>query len=74
MKAPLQRQLFKPGADAVFRLALAVCIFGLLGVLYAASAFSSSNYVTGVGIAREQPVPFSHKHHSGELGIDKKEG
>ncbi len=29
-----------------------------------------SSYVTGVGVALEQPVPFSHKHHSGELGID----
>ena len=70
MKPPLQRQLFRPGADAVFRLALLVCVVGLAVVLYAASAFSSSNYVTGVGIAREQPVPFSHKHHAGELGID----
>ena len=26
--------------------------------------------LTGVGIARPQPVPFSHKHHSGELGVD----
>ncbi len=67
---PQLPQLFAPGADAVFRLALLVCVAGLVGVLFAASAFSRSNYVTGVGIAREQPVPFSHKHHSGELGID----
>jgi hypothetical protein len=29
-----------------------------------------SSYVTTVGVAPAQPVPFSHKHHSGELGID----
>jgi hypothetical protein len=26
--------------------------------------------VTLAGVAREQPVQFSHKHHAGELGID----
>ena len=68
MKTP--RQLFKPGADAVFRLALLLCVGGFALALYAASAVSSSSYVTGVGIAREQPVPFSHKHHAAELGLD----
>ncbi len=33
-------------------------------------AVPNSTYATGVGTALEQPVPFSHKHHSGELGID----
>jgi len=26
--------------------------------------------MTGVGVARRQPVPFSHKHHVGDDGID----
>jgi hypothetical protein len=26
--------------------------------------------VTEVGVARDQPVPFSHKHHVGGLGLD----
>ena len=65
-----RRQLFSPGADAVFRLALMLIVAGLIGVVFAASAFSRSDYATGVGVAREQPVPFSHKHHSAELGID----
>jgi hypothetical protein len=29
-----------------------------------------SPYVNGVGVPREQPVPFSHKHHVNGLGID----
>jgi hypothetical protein len=29
-----------------------------------------SPYYTNVNVTREQPVPFSHKHHAGELGID----
>lgn len=29
-----------------------------------------SDYVTEVGWARQQPVPFSHQHHVGGLGLD----
>lgn len=29
-----------------------------------------SNYVTGVRVAPTQPIPFSHKHHVGDDGID----
>ena len=67
---PAMRQLFAPGADAILRLAA----FSLVGVILAASValylWSHGNYIGGVGVAPEQPVPFSHKHHSGELGID----
>ena len=70
MRAPSRRQLFAPGADAVFRLALMLIVAGFIGVIFAASAFSRSDFATGVGVAREQPVPFSHKHHAAELGLD----
>ncbi len=33
-------------------------------------AIELSPIYTRVNEAREQPVPFSHKHHAGELGID----
>ena len=32
--------------------------------------YSHSDYLGNVGVAPEQPVPFSHKHHVGELGLD----
>ncbi len=64
------RQLFAPGADAVLRLALFGAAIALVGSLMVAGGVARSNYVTGVGVAPEQPVPFSHKHHSGELGLD----
>lgn len=35
-----------------------------LGVFY------RSDYVTGAHAPYEQPVPFSHAHHVGQLGID----
>ncbi|WP_428484798.1 cytochrome c3 family protein [Rhodopila sp.] len=64
------RQLFAPGADAILRLALLTGILGIITLLVIAGFVSESNYVTTVGVAPAQPVPFSHKHHSGELGID----
>ena len=64
------RQLFAPGADAIFRLyifsGLGVVLFAVVG-LY---SWARSDYVGSVGVAPAQPVPFSHKHHVGELGID----
>ena len=63
-------QLFSPGADALFRLAL-VSVVGTVAVgLFVAARVTTSSYATQVGVAPNQPVPFSHKHHSGELGID----
>lgn len=63
-------QLFRPAADTVLRVALA-CIAGLpvlgVGLAY---AVMRSPYVTQQGITREQPVPFSHEHHVGGLGLD----
>jgi hypothetical protein len=38
--------------------------------VYGLAAINRSPWVTRQGIAREQPVQFSHQHHAGELGID----
>jgi hypothetical protein len=46
---------------AVLFLALSVWI----GVVYV-----GASYGTGAGIAPVQPIPFSHQHHAGILGID----
>ncbi|MGU3537186.1 cytochrome c3 family protein [Methylobacterium sp. A54F] len=63
-------QLFSAGADAIYRLALLTGLACLAGVPVVAAGIVTSDYVTGVGIALPQPAPFSHKHHSGELGVD----
>jgi len=48
----------------------------VLGGLVAASGVAwllganRAPYISLVNVAREQPVPFSHKHHVGGLGID----
>src|SRR5207245_10291202 len=45
-------------------------IFTLAGVLWACIQFQRSPYVTYAGVARPQPVPFSHQHHVAGDGID----
>ena len=45
-------------------------VFLLAGALWLASVWSRSNYVTEVGVVRDQPVPFSHEHHVAGLGLD----
>ena len=39
-------------------------------LLMAAIIFTRSSYGTDAGVVRVQPVPFSHQHHVGVLGID----
>jgi hypothetical protein len=49
-------------------------VFGGIGVIVVlvatVAAINRSSYVTEVGVARSQPVQFSHKHHVGDDGID----
>ena len=63
-------QIFQPGANAIARAVL----IGLLAVPVALATLGGwlvrSSYSTQVDRFIEQPVPFSHKHHVGGLGID----
>ncbi len=63
-------QIFRPYADTVARfvfVAIVVLPFIAIGLAYQLSA---SAYVTGQSVTLDQPVPFSHKHHVGGLGLD----
>lgn len=62
-------QIFSPRADTLARLLLAsVAGLPVLLVGFGYQVMGSS-YVTQQNIVREQPVPFSHEHHAGGLGI-----
>jgi hypothetical protein len=61
-------QIFHPRFGLFFKLALLwLIVLVSAGVLAWRSVTMDPH---GVGEAVEQPVPFSHKHHVGELGID----
>ncbi|MGH7426520.1 MAG: cytochrome c3 family protein, partial [Candidatus Methylomirabilales bacterium] len=47
-----------------------VAVLLLLTSLWILAAIDRSSYVTQAGVVREQPVPFSHKHHVSGIGID----
>jgi len=40
------------------------------GGLWLLAELNRSSYVTDAGLEREQPIPFSHAHHVGAIGID----
>jgi hypothetical protein len=63
-------QLFRRGADSLFRLVLAAIGIGVIGTFLVIGGIVTSDYVTGVGATPAQPVPFSHAHHVAQLGID----
>src|SRR3989441_6194184 len=63
-------QIFHPSTNTISRVSIAgmVVLLGLVGAV--AGGLFESTYLTGVRVPREQPVPFSHAHHVGGLGID----
>lgn len=64
-------QIFSPSADTWLRLFLLGVLSVLSGGLAIAIAFARSDYYTGASFhPPAQPVPFSHKHHVGGLGLD----
>ncbi|MEX1081348.1 MAG: cytochrome c3 family protein [Halofilum sp. (in: g-proteobacteria)] len=63
-------QVFQPRANplvAVVLVSLALILLAIAGLMM---AFGSSPYATGAGRVPAQPVPFSHEHHAGGLGVD----
>ena len=63
-------QLFSPRANVYSRLIIFGLIILVCGAGWATSTIYWSPYTTYVDIPFDQPVPFSHKHHVGDDGID----
>jgi hypothetical protein len=63
-------QIFHRSTNFISRLSIygAVVVIAALG--YALYAIAMSPWYTQQYVKRQQPVPFSHRHHAGELGID----
>jgi hypothetical protein len=63
-------QIFHRSANVISRASIYAGIFTLAFGLWACIQWQRSPYVTYAGVVRPQPVPFSHQHHVGGLGID----
>lgn len=63
-------QVFHRAFNPLGRVAIFGSVFLLAGTGAALPLVFRSYYVTGSHLAYEQPVPFSHQHHVGQLGID----
>ena len=63
-------QIFRHSTNTFTRVTIFGAVFILGFVVWALDRLSRSDYVTRATQAREQPVPFSHAHHVGGLGVD----
>jgi len=63
-------QIFTATADTRLRVALLLLALLLVAAVLFAGGYMQSSYETLVGWVQDQPVPFSHQHHVGGLGID----
>ncbi len=65
----MSSQLFTPKHNTLARLTLLLFVGGAAGTLGLLDLIHRSPYVRYTKVRREQPVPFSHKHHV-NMGID----
>jgi hypothetical protein len=63
-------QLFKPNANTYATVSLIAGAAVPFALFYFGSTLTRSPYNTYVDVPLDQPIPFSHKHHAYELGID----
>jgi hypothetical protein len=63
-------QIFHRSTNTLSRATIFGTVFVVAALFWAAAEIQRSPYVTYAGVARPQPVPFSHQHHVAGLGID----
>ena len=63
-------QIFHPSTNTISRVSIAGAIVLMVLVGAVGGSLVESTYLTDVSTPQVQPVPFSHAHHVGGLGID----
>jgi len=63
-------QLFHRSANSISKISLAGAVLAVAGLITFAYTMDRGRYITDVHVVKEQPVPFSHKHHVTDDGID----
>jgi hypothetical protein len=63
-------QIFHRSTNTISRVSIAAALALVVGVGAVGGSLFESSYLTRVRVPQDQPVPFSHEHHVGGLGID----
>ena len=63
-------QIFHPSTNTISRVSIFGSIFFAGSLLWGLVGVNRSDYLTQVAVPRNQPVPFSHKHHVSGIGLD----
>jgi hypothetical protein len=63
-------QVFHRSTNTLSRFSISGGLFVVAALAYAAFVIDRSPYVTHERYVVDQPVPFSHKHHTSGLGLD----
>ncbi len=63
-------QIFHPSTNTIARLTIFGAVFGVGASLWVFDQINRSGYITQADVVRSQPVPFSHAHHVGDVGLD----
>jgi hypothetical protein len=63
-------QIFRHSTNTFARITIFGAVFVLAFLAWVVAELSRSAWATRMDQAREQPVPFSHAHHVGGMGLD----
>src|SRR5512145_2600892 len=63
-------QIFHPSTNTIARVSIFGALFLVGGLLWVLLLVQRSSYVTLRGVPATQPIPFSHQHHVGGVGLD----
>jgi hypothetical protein len=63
-------QVFHPSTNTLSKVTIFGGVFFLGAAAWALTVINRTPWITEAQVAREQPVPFSHKHHVQGIGID----
>jgi hypothetical protein len=66
----LMAQIFHRSTNVLSRVTIYAAVFFAAGATWVLMTINRAPYPTGEGVVLRQPVPFSHDHHVGGLGID----
>ena len=63
-------QVFHRSTNTISKVSIFGFVFFVAALGWVVQEINRSAYVTEAFVARTQPVPFSHKHHVGGMGLD----